>query len=461
MISDGNLNSWGWYLEQGWRLIPVFGKRPLLPDWTNTASANPQTIHEWLSKYPHCGLALLLGDLIDVETDSSEGTEALRSIIHSESYPCWKSHRGIHSLWKRPSTPLPEVAKIECLGIECRLGNTRGAHSVLPPSPHPDGGQYTWIRHPKDFPIQPLPTPLIVLIWLRHLRCPDIRIDFLQPIPAGNRNTRLTEICGHWARGRPQPNLILQYLRWLNELCVPPLEHQELETIVNSICKRESQKTQTQPAHKASHDFRIVVVKDTPYRFRLSHHSWPRYIECSAAQLYSFTQVRNLAAEQLRVSLSEKYRRHWSRIIESLLPNAEEIEPESPEMARRTYVAYSFWRWLDEHLPERPIPDESIQSRIGTPQKLQDGTVIFQFASALESLHAFSSFSGERITRRELCQLLNEIQAGHTQRKRRRFIVLDEDSLSRLATLAQINHERSLLGPQSTGDASSSRCVEH
>lgn len=132
-------------------------KRPLGPSWQTRATASLDEVDSWLADGHNVGL--LLGPesgVVDIEFDSPAGREQLADMgLLDADTPTWQSARGEHRLflWE-PWMPECGSRKLGC--IEARIGFL-AAQSVLPPSRHPSGAAYEWIRRPSETNVASLP----------------------------------------------------------------------------------------------------------------------------------------------------------------------------------------------------------------------------------------------------------------------------------------------------------------
>jgi hypothetical protein len=99
-------------------------------------------------------LGILLGDIVDVEADCDNSNNFLCDLIGDYPHPCYQSSRSIHHLFLNPDVNLTQVTY---QGIEFR-GNK--VCSVMPPSIHPNGGEYKFLKESR-FPIPPMPNSLL------------------------------------------------------------------------------------------------------------------------------------------------------------------------------------------------------------------------------------------------------------------------------------------------------------
>jgi hypothetical protein len=122
-------------------------KRPLGNAWHTLATTTAEVIDGWLAGGNNLGILLGHGNLIDVEYDDDAGRQLLsaRGLLDIET-PTWASGRGEHRLFRLAGN-LPPMGWRKIGGAEFRIGG-KPAQSVLPPSRHPSGRQYTWLVSP-------------------------------------------------------------------------------------------------------------------------------------------------------------------------------------------------------------------------------------------------------------------------------------------------------------------------
>lgn len=138
------------------------GKHPVASNWIESYARSEDDILEWDDGTPFnvgvlCGPA---GGVIDNEDDTPEGKAFRESLgLHTLATPTWTSGRSTHQLTKWDDS-LSHVSKAEPGGLECRVGG-KGAQiqSVLPPSWHYSGVQYTWKPGLSIDDVDVAPTP--------------------------------------------------------------------------------------------------------------------------------------------------------------------------------------------------------------------------------------------------------------------------------------------------------------
>jgi len=140
------------YHRRGWCVIPVMGKEPTVK-WARYQRQRPSesTLRRWFdpkARRRPTGLALVLGpvsgNVVVRDFDSPDGFTGFKA-EHPElaaALPRSATKRGCHVFVRA------EFDGVTDLGD----GEMRGTRSivVLPPSVHPDGGEYRWIREPTN-----------------------------------------------------------------------------------------------------------------------------------------------------------------------------------------------------------------------------------------------------------------------------------------------------------------------
>jgi hypothetical protein len=165
----------------------------VLPGWEKARLTRKELREAFRSTNLNIGLVLNQSDLIDVECDSDEAEANLQAMFGGKvpPTPTWRSKRGLHRLFRRPPG-LPEKATLHLDAIEFRIGNGKGALSIVPPSVHPDGPRYEWLPELSLYEVEPAELPPEVV---ERLRTPP-----QQPAagrPTGERN--------QFQSGKPQP----------------------------------------------------------------------------------------------------------------------------------------------------------------------------------------------------------------------------------------------------------------
>lgn len=163
------------YLRHKMRIIPAKfrSKRPYGRNWNK--KWNPYVVRKYFRKHNYKGFnyGLLLGKVMDVEGDTPEANELLDQMLQGIPHPVYSSHKSQHHLFKNSFRWLTRVVVED---IEFRAYKH---HSLIPPSVHPNGTNYTWIDE-NNFKIPPIPEVLID--FLRdHNRIPRHNSPMISP----------------------------------------------------------------------------------------------------------------------------------------------------------------------------------------------------------------------------------------------------------------------------------------
>ncbi len=148
------VNFFDTYAKVGLKAIALYtnSKIPIGKGWNK--NWNQELTRKKFILGSDLNIGLLLGDIVDVEADTSRANEILCKLIGTTPHPMYRSSRSVHHLFISPD---PNLTIIKLHGIEFRAKNHQ---SVLPPSFHEDGSRYKWLKESK-FPIPRMPEALI------------------------------------------------------------------------------------------------------------------------------------------------------------------------------------------------------------------------------------------------------------------------------------------------------------
>ena len=231
------------YMKRGWPVFPVRGKIPITAHGVLDATTDVEAEATWPT--PSTGLGLATGEPSGVWVLDLDSADAMRAFIALQDKHetgrirtvAAKTKRGHHLYFRMPpGRDIRNSAGKVGPGIDVR---GTGGYVVLPPSAHPDGGVYEWVRDrsPDDFPVAVTPR------WLVDLVCG--RADTRTNAPAlgevigeGGRNATLTSLAGTLRRRGMSEEAIAAALHVENEArCVPPLSVGEVDGIVASVAR--------------------------------------------------------------------------------------------------------------------------------------------------------------------------------------------------------------------------------
>jgi hypothetical protein len=141
------------YKGLGYKVIPLITrtKRPLMKGWNQKYSFNK--IENFLKlNNGNYNFGILLGDIIDIEGDSSDANDFLEDLFKDIPHAIYKSSKSTHHLFRMGDQCF---TRIICNTIEFR---GHGHQSVVPPSVHEDGTKYIWVTkkyHINELPVLP------------------------------------------------------------------------------------------------------------------------------------------------------------------------------------------------------------------------------------------------------------------------------------------------------------------
>ena len=162
------------YQKRGLPVIPCNGKMPLIKSWQNrNAPPTDAEIEEWLEKWPDMNIGLVMGaasGIVGIVVDGAMALERLEEISNgdipeTEMYKTPGSDAGRRLLYRLPDgigKAAKWIDKLEGEHSELAfLGD--GQQTILPPSIHPNGKRYAWVKGstPKDVDIAEAPEWMI------------------------------------------------------------------------------------------------------------------------------------------------------------------------------------------------------------------------------------------------------------------------------------------------------------
>jgi hypothetical protein len=241
------------YVEIGWSVIPLQfkDKRPLI-EWKEfqNRKAEADEVKGWFRRWPETNLGIVTGvisGLVVIDVDPQhEGKKSLAKLEkkHGPLPPTIESLTGgggQHLYFSHPGIRTPNKAGLEP-GIDIR-GD--GGYIVAPPSLHPSGKHYRWVKghDPKTISAAQLPDWLLhdlkengkatghpMSYWRRVIR---------EGVPQGERNNTIASITGHLLWHGIDPDVVMELLLCWNEVrCCPPLSNEEVIRTVESITHR-------------------------------------------------------------------------------------------------------------------------------------------------------------------------------------------------------------------------------
>lgn len=275
------------YQERGWSVIPISpsSKTPLV-SWTEYQNriATPQEINEWWRKNPNANIGIVTGrvsNLVVIDIDSRKGATPHGIVAQNPSNFIAKTGGGgFHLYYSRPDAEnVPN--RVDKSGIDIR-GD--GGYVVAPPSIHPSGTQYDWLKAGDDYPLTQAPAFVV------NGRPSDIKTatkdemwltEAMQGVGYGARNDIAARLTGYYISKKMPRDVILNILENWNEKNTPPLPLSELQTTVDSVFKtsyRREDPTKSQPVRRlaqgSKETFALVGMSDYMIQHGGTSISW-------------------------------------------------------------------------------------------------------------------------------------------------------------------------------------------
>jgi hypothetical protein len=215
--------------EQGFKLIPCRGKKPILDGWTTELSGDPQRLREWFAD-SRTNIGIVTGAVSGVFVIDPDGKTGEKSLNRLEErrgkLPVTRTAitgKGRHLYFKHPGQRI----KNNNTGKLGKKLDVRGddGYVIAPPSIHPNGKQYAWVD--ETVPVAVAPDWLLSLLTAEDV--PSERI------PKGERNPRLhAEVCELYKTYLPE-DVLPHALAFNAQNCDPPLSDEKVKDIVERV----------------------------------------------------------------------------------------------------------------------------------------------------------------------------------------------------------------------------------
>lgn len=184
-------------IPDNWALTPVAGKVPFLKGWQK-APQSKEAIKNYIRQGKTTGYGILTGDFSGLIALDIDGPAAMQELtrLQSEhkgtipgtvSFTSGKKGRQqlLFSISQAQAEFIQSWGDFTHFAINCKGegGNEQldlrwnGCQSVLPPSHHPETGEYHWVYSPQDVPIAEIPDWLLLAFY--EAKSP-------KPVPAKN-----------------------------------------------------------------------------------------------------------------------------------------------------------------------------------------------------------------------------------------------------------------------------------
>ena len=231
------------YVDSGWSILPVKpeDKRPYMTNWLqyNHTRASKEMAVNWFKQLSGAGIGVVTGKisnmvLLDVESYCPTPIDELL-----KKYPTQMISRtgsgGYHLFYQYPQN----VSKISNrVGIfEGADLRADGGFIVLPPTIHPNGNRYEWI---KKGPLGAFPLSLLDLKSTPTTQNEGWITEALRGVSEGGRNDTCARLAGYFFKKGMTYDIVEALILDWNERNDPPLPMREVKTTLKSIERSHS-----------------------------------------------------------------------------------------------------------------------------------------------------------------------------------------------------------------------------
>ena len=263
------------YVDSGWSVLPVRPeeKRPYMTNWLQyTKTRAPKaTVDSWFTNLTGAGVGVVTGRIsnmvvLDIEHDCPYPIEDLL-----KRYPTQMIARsgggGYHLFYQYPTNQSRVSNRVRIFeGADLRAD---GGFIVLPPTMHPSGSRYEWI---KRGPLGAFPVALLELQAQPKVQGDGWITEALRGVSEGGRNDTCARLAGYFFKKGMNADIVEALLLDWNERNEPPLPVNEVRTTIKSIERSHatggSQFTQVQfindstEAEKEQSSFGVMRMSD-------------------------------------------------------------------------------------------------------------------------------------------------------------------------------------------------------
>lgn len=241
------------YVDSGWSVLPVRPeeKRPFMTNWLQyTKTKAPKAMVEtWFNHLTGAGVGVVTGRIsnmivLDIESNCPYPIEELL-----KKYPTQMVAKsgggGYHLFYQYPTSQLRVSNRVRIFeGADLRAD---GGFIVLPPTMHPSGNRYEWV---KRGPLGAFPMALLELQSQPRVQGEGWITEALRGVSEGGRNDTCARLAGYFFKKGINSDIVEALLLDWNERNEPPLPVHEVRTTIKSIEKshaiNDSQFTQVQ-----------------------------------------------------------------------------------------------------------------------------------------------------------------------------------------------------------------------
>lgn len=229
------------YLERGLSIIPLKekDKKPFI-EWQEYQKRRPtkEEVESWFLKWPDANIGIVTGEISGIAVIDFDSSEAFgEAQIKGPSSPTVKTGRGYHVYYRYLNGIRNFQKRSNLPGIDLR-GD--GGYVVAPPSIHPNGNVYEWVKGSTldDLTLAPLPEWLIIKDGSEKIPLKEL----YKGVAEGERNNTLARLVGSWVRDGLSLEECVENARLWNRKNTPPLPDEEVVQTTQSIYETHHRK---------------------------------------------------------------------------------------------------------------------------------------------------------------------------------------------------------------------------
>ena len=227
------------YIDSGWGVLPVKPdeKRPYMTNWLQYTKTKPpkDMVLNWFHALSGAGVGVVTGRVsnmvvLDVESYCPTPIEKLLEMYPTQMYSRTGSG-GYHLFYQYPTAMARVSNRVKLMeGVDLRAD---GGFIVLPPTLHPSGNRYQWV---KRGPLGTFPKSLLDLDSQPKTQQGEGWItDLLHGVSEGGRNDACARLAGYFFKKGLTYDIVEALLMEWNERNDPPLTAREMRTTIKSI----------------------------------------------------------------------------------------------------------------------------------------------------------------------------------------------------------------------------------
>ena len=227
------------YIDSGWSVLPVKPdeKRPYMTNWLQYTKTKPpkDKVLNWFHTLSGAGVGVVTGRVsnmvvLDVESYCPTPIEKLLEMYPTQMYSRTGSG-GYHLFYQYPTAMARVSNRVKLMeGVDLRAD---GGFIVLPPTLHPSGNRYQWV---KRGPLGTFPKSLLDLDSQPKTQQGEGWItDLLHGVSEGGRNDACARLAGYFFKKGLTYDIVEALLMEWNERNDPPLTAREMRTTIKSI----------------------------------------------------------------------------------------------------------------------------------------------------------------------------------------------------------------------------------